>query len=248
MSSILGKVLGGMAGMAMGGPFGAVLGAAAGHAVDRMREEGTARLHQMFDHYAEHARQMAFSAALVALAARMAGIDGPVNRAELEAFTQTIQVPPAEKAAVAHLFALSGAAADGYEAYARQIAALFPDRPDVPESVLGALLAIAVADGPLNPAERAMLERVAAIFGMRPGDWHATGGQVAGPDPYVILGVSPEATDEAIKTAYRRLIREHHPDALAAKGLSQSHVAGATRRMATINAAFDRVARERGMK
>ena len=31
-------------------------------------------------------------------------------------------------------------------------------------------------------------------------------------DPYKILGVSPDATDEEIKRAYRRLAKQYHPD------------------------------------
>lgn len=31
-------------------------------------------------------------------------------------------------------------------------------------------------------------------------------------DPYVLLGVSPDSDDSAIKSAYRRLARQHHPD------------------------------------
>ena len=31
-------------------------------------------------------------------------------------------------------------------------------------------------------------------------------------DPYKVLGVSPEATDEEIKSAYRQLVRKYHPD------------------------------------
>ena len=32
------------------------------------------------------------------------------------------------------------------------------------------------------------------------------------PDPYQILGISPGATDDELRTAYRRLVQIHHPD------------------------------------
>jgi hypothetical protein len=51
-------------------------------------------------------------------------------------------------------------------------------------------------------------------------------------EAYAVLGVDPEADDEAIVTAHRRLARRHHPD-LAGDG--------ATRRMMRINAAFDAI-------
>src|SRR5579875_2661386 len=34
----------------------------------------------------------------------------------------------------------------------------------------------------------------------------------AQPDPYVTLGISPGASDEELRTAYRRLVQLHHPD------------------------------------
>jgi DnaJ like chaperone protein len=48
--------------------------------------------------------------------------------------------------------------------------------------------------------------------------------------------------------AWRRLIRETHPDKLIAKGLPQEFVDLATEKMARINAAYDRIVRERGIE
>jgi molecular chaperone DnaJ len=53
-------------------------------------------------------------------------------------------------------------------------------------------------------------------------------------DPYKVLGVSPDASDEEIKTAYRRLAKKYHPD------LNPGDEAAA-RRMNEINAAYDQI-------
>jgi hypothetical protein len=38
------------------------------------------------------------------------------------------------------------------------------------------------------------------------------GGMAGSPDPYLILGVAPTASDEELRAAYRRLAQRHHPD------------------------------------
>ena len=54
-------------------------------------------------------------------------------------------------------------------------------------------------------------------------------------DPYTVLGVAPGASAAAIKAAWRRLAREHHPDLAVDAGERRA----ATRRMAEINAAYN---------
>ncbi len=60
-------------------------------------------------------------------------------------------------------------------------------------------------------------------------------------DPYELLGIPREATVEAIREAYRQRCRENHPDRLQALGLPRHFIDLATRRMAEINAAYDRL-------
>ena len=53
--------------------------------------------------------------------------------------------------------------------------------------------------------------------------------------------------DAALKAQWRQLVAEIHPDRAVARGLPPEAIAIATRRLAAVNAAWDRIARERGL-
>ena len=56
-------------------------------------------------------------------------------------------------------------------------------------------------------------------------------------DPYKILGVSPTAMDDEIKSAYRALARKYHPDKYRDSDLAEM----AGEKMKEINAAYDEI-------
>ena len=60
-------------------------------------------------------------------------------------------------------------------------------------------------------------------------------------DPYKVLGVSPTATDEEVKTAYRELAKKYHPDNYANSPLADL----ASEKMKEVNEAYDQVMQER---
>ena len=264
--SIWGKVIGGMAGFSLGGPLGALLGAVIGHAVDKRIANGDAHtlppwMGSGATPRSEFERQAAFTLAVIGLSAKMAKADGVVTRAEIDAFKRLFQIPGHDMQKVGLMFDQARQTSDGFEMYAQQIAQLFHDSPQVLEELLHALFLIAQADGDLHPAETAFLARVAQIFGFSPAHFdtiHAraraggTGGgrssSSGGEDPYAVLGLKRSATDQEIKDTYRRLLRENHPDMLIAKGMPPELVANANRTMAAINAAFESIKRERGLK
>jgi DnaJ like chaperone protein len=112
------------------------------------------------------------------------------------------------------------------------------------------LFEIAKADGVLHPGEAAFLERVADIFGFAPNEYRrirASHFRDAA-DPYVILGVAFDASEEEIRRTYRRLVRENHPDSLIARGVPEEFIKLATDKLATINNAFDTIEKERGWR
>ena len=245
--SIWGKIIGGAAGFALGGPLGALLGGLAGHAIDRQREESETA--QSPDDRAA-TKQIAFTIAVIALGAKMAKADGVVSRSEIAAFKDVFHVPKKDLKNVGRVFDQAREDPGGFEPYARQIAAMFDKDHPVLEELLDGLFHIARADGQVHEAEIAFIREVAAIFGLSEAEFARIREANLGPDkadPYTILGVTRESSDEDIKAARRKLARDNHPDRLQAQGLPKEFVKMATEKLATINAAYDRIAKERGI-
>jgi len=236
--SIWGKLGGAAAGLVAGGPIGAALGALAGHfLVDRPGGTPATAADP----------GIAFTIAIIALGAKMAKSDGVVTGDEEEAFRQYFRVPPSEEANVQRIFRLARQDTAGFESYARQIANIYRGNPAVLEDILDGLFEIAKADSLLHPGELAFLERVAEIFGFAPNEFRRIRAShfPDREDPYVILGVAHDASDEEIKRTYRLLVRENHPDSLIARGVPEEFVKLANDKLAAINAAYDKIGTER---
>ena len=60
-------------------------------------------------------------------------------------------------------------------------------------------------------------------------------------NPYEVLGVSPAATDEEIKKAYRALSRKYHPDA----NINSPNKAEAEERFKEVQQAYDQIMKEK---
>ena len=58
-----------------------------------------------------------------------------------------------------------------------------------------------------------------------------------------MLGISPNATQQEARAAWRRLVRENHPDALVARGLPEEAVRMAEKRLIDINRAWETLSR-----
>lgn len=242
--SIWGKIVGGVAGFALAGPLGALLGGVAGHVFDQRRDQAA-------DEAQDGTKQIAFTIGVIALGAKMAKADGVVTAEEVRAFKEVFHVPPDEMKNVARVFDLARRDVRGFEAYARQLAKLFAGQREVLEDLLDGLFHIAKADNRVHEAEIDYLAQVARVFGFTDEEFARIREGHVGPDaadPYRILGVARGASDDDVKATYRRLIREHHPDRLMAEGVPSEFVDVANRKLATINDAYDRVARERGLK
>jgi DnaJ like chaperone protein len=195
-------------------------------------------------------RQMAFTIGVIALGAKMAGADGEVSEVEIEAFRNFFRVPPGEERNVERFFNLAKRDVSGFEVYARQLAALFPDAPEILENVLEGLFDIARADGTIDAPEAEYLAEVARIFGLSSNRFERARAAALGViecEPCIILGIDPLATDEQVREAWLRQVKAHHPDRLIAQGLPEEAIAVANRKLALINDAYDRLRRERGL-
>ncbi len=234
--AVWGMVLGGAAGLALGGPLGALAGAALGAAVDRaiaIRLDTPER------------RQVAFTIAAIALAAKMAQADGHASEREAEAFRRLFEVPAGERANMERFYRLAAQSTQGFEAYARQAADLLGAGSPVLEDLLEALLMIATVDG-VQEEEVRFLERAAELMGFGPDAWSAIRARhipLAPDDPYTVLGVAPSAPPEDVRRAYVALVKAHHPDRHMAEGTPPEFIRVAEARMAAINAAYDRLMR-----
>ena len=193
-------------------------------------------------------RSVAFTMAVIALAAKLAKADGVVTDDEREIFSRLFVVPAGERRNVERIFRIASGSAAGFEAYATQIARLFHDSPKVLEDVLDSLFHIAGADGVMHPGEMRFLERVTEIFGIKHRFRCIRARHMTHPDDaaYEALGVSPCDDLEDIRRAYRKLVRENHPDRLIARGVPREMLKLATRRMAAINTAFEAIMKDRG--
>ncbi|GAB4519623.1 MAG: DnaJ family molecular chaperone [Amphiplicatus sp.] len=187
--------------------------------------------------------EAAFSIALIALSAKMAKADGAVSEEEIAAFRRFFSYPEHEADKVRFVYGLAQRDVAGFEAYLERVARLFSDSPKILEDVLDCLLYVAVADGVEHPRERELLDQAARIFGVSPASYRRLRAVHMGldaDDPYAILGVDPDASPQAIKAAYRALVREHHPDALIARGVPPALARIGEARTAAINLAYRR--------
>lgn len=190
---------------------------------------------------------IAFTISVITLAAKMSKADGVSSEVEVTAFERLFDVPEGEHKNLRRVFDLARRDVAGYETYARRIGAMLDAEPDLKISVLECLLHIATADGIHHPAEETFLSTVAQLMGV-PEDTYLAVRRAFVQDPdcaYEILGVAPDATTAQIKSRYRELAREHHPDLLVSKGMPAEFLVASERRLAAINEAYETIMAKR---
>ena len=191
-----------------------------------------------------------FTAAIVGLGAKHAKADGLVTVDEVAAFSRVFKSAPGDEAAMRRVFDIARQTVVGYENYAKRIAKRYKDRPCLLEGVLDGLFQIASADGAVTGDELSYLRSVSDAFGFGEAEFRRIKASHLGPeadDPYAILGIPHEAGFEEVRAAYRRLMRENHPDTMVgAKSAPHEYEPVAHDKAAAITTAYARIRAERG--
>lgn len=261
-----GKWIGGFIGWMAGGPLGAlaglVIGAMFDHGMESVNDSSNSGTFTYDDSYNNQQQQAyegqrnSFLFALLVLAAYIIRADGKVMHSEMEVVRQFLRQNFGEAAVkqgediLKKLF--DEQKRQGTATYrntvsdcCRQIASNMSYAERL--QLINFLAIIAKADGTVGKEEIEALKDCARWMGMDMNDVDSMIGLQGDTldDAYRVLGISPSATDDEVRSAYRKLALQHHPDRVATLG--EDIRKAAEKKLQEINAAKERVYKSRGM-
>lgn len=249
-----GKLVGGTFGFMMGGPIGALLGAALGNYFDGGLD--SISMDETLGIGATERVQSVFFTTTFAVMGYIAKSDGKVTRDEIALAEQVMgqmQLNAEQRKLAIRLF--NEGKKDNFPVH--EILAQFKQeshrRRNLVQMFLEIVIATALADGVLNVREQDILESLAGDLGWSTDDFlqllnmvsvqaHFGEQQPAQEKlgaAYDLLGIDESVNDQALKRAYRRLMNQHHPDKLVAKGLPEEMIDIATQKTQDIKSAYE---------
>ena len=211
-----------------------------------------------------------FVESMFVILGRLAAADGPINKIEEEKFLEIIRkylkLNRKQLKKLKPLF-VNGPAIDGSIQY--HTARLFEATNSDENMLFGfyqLMTEFANADGKVTAQEAEILATVGQIIGVpygRANSYSSSGSsgssghqgerraepppaQQKVADPYTVLGCSPSDSTDKIRSQYRKLAGEFHPDKIMGKELSQEFIDFATERFKSVSAAYDQIRQERG--
>ncbi|KAF0801998.1 dnaJ-like protein DjlA [Alcanivorax xiamenensis] len=276
MRSWGGKIIVGLLGMLVGGPIGLAVGVLIGHFLDRGVERVQSfNPFRPYRPGEKEQVQDALMSAVFSIMGHLAKADGQVSRTEIqhaEAVMARMQLNPEQRRHAIDCFNRGKAADFPLDATVTEFRQRIRQRRHLVLVFLEILLQTCLADGELKPEEERILIRVANGLGVPPDQFRqilnmllaqarfaGAGGGAGGAgsgqpgasrpsinEAYGVLGVEPSASNQEIKRAYRKLMSQHHPDKLAARGVPEEMIRMATEKTAEISKAYEMIKTARG--
>ena len=233
-----GKWIGGGLGWAFGGPIGAILGFAMGSVFDGVKIEKA---------YYQGTARGDFAMSLLVLSAAVMKADGKVVKSELEYvrnfFLSQFGVEETNRLILILREVLN------QEINIADVGTQIGQSMDYASrlQLLHYLFGIAIADRQFDAAEERVIGQIAGYMRVDPSDFASIKAMFIKNinSAYDILELTPYATDEEVKKAYRRLAIQYHPDKVAHRG--EDIKKAATEKFQTLNAAYEEIKKQRGM-
>jgi DnaJ like chaperone protein len=234
-----GKWIGGGLGWAFGGPIGGILGFMFGSMVDGMQSGA---------YEYTGTRSGDFGVSLLVLAAAVMRADGKVVKSELEYVRRFLKMQFGEEEGQNKVLMLKEILQQDYnvQEVAQQIRQFmeYPSRLQL----LHFLFGLSLADGSYHAREIDMIEAIATYLGIKPADFKSIKAMFIKDvdSAYKILEISRNASDEEVKKAYHRMAIKYHPDKVA--HLGEEVRSAATEKFQKLNAAYEEIKKQRGIK
>jgi DnaJ like chaperone protein len=213
MAKNYGKWFGGAIGWAFGGPIGGLVGFSLGYLFDN----ATLTAVQVKD---ERSHPGDFTLSLMVLTAAVMRADERLLKSELDFVKKFVVQQYGEDMAPDVLKLLRELLKKDFNLaeVCLQIRSHLshPERLQLMHFVVG----IALSDGEFHPAEKRVIEQIASYFHISHKDLESLGAmfQLDNDRYYRILEIKPEASQEEIKIAYRKMAKKYHPDRLGDVG------------------------------
>lgn len=258
-----GKLIGALLGLVFARSFlGVIIGAVLGHFFDKYvskKAQGGLSVQaqaQQIRHY--------FFRATFRFMGRLAKADGRVSEAEIAAASQVMQLMRLEgkqRQIAIDYFTQGKDPKTDLDGDLLVLKNLFQARQDLLVMFLEIQLSVAYADGELSRNERQVLDSLRLALGVSEFQFEAIHQRVLAAmqgshhaqannaeqlkNAYAILGVDEKINDADLKKAYRKLMSQHHPDKLVAKGLPEEMMTLAKEKTQAIQTAYDLIVKAR---
>jgi len=243
-----GTLIGGTLGFVFGGPIGAMIGAALGGNFDRGLKMGG-----HFDVGDQERVQAAFFTTAFSVMGHVAKADGHVSASEIAAaksIMAQMQLSAEQRKAAIQFFDQGKAADFPLQEILQQFKKECRGRRNLIQMFVEIQIATALADGKVDASEKRIIytigetlgfarSQIDHLFNMANAQQASSSDSLTLTQAYKILGVSKNSSITEVKKAYRRLMSQHHPDKLVAKGLPDEMIQLATEKTQEIRKAYD---------